>query len=262
MFCRKFKYAHILSVAFIASLFWAPQIAFAQEQSDENSEENHWTVGVGAYGVSSPYDKNGKEQGAFPYIAFRNSWISIDPSGIALKALSQDSCKLELLAAPRFMISEPSDVKKYADMDRDIGLDLGARAGCQFGSGFASSVAYKADVSGKSKGHEVDVSLTKNFMVTERIGIDLKGGTYWRDNDLSRYLYGVFDNEARSGRPSYAPGSNFVPYAGVTLSLGITKHLTAAASFETEIYTKKIKKSPIIDTEAIGSGTVSIFYSF
>lgn len=261
MFCPRVTSNKTLAGIFTFLLFSAPQIAAAQE-GEEKTGGGQWTLGLGAYGVSSPYDKEAKEEGAFPYIAYRNSWISIDPSGVTLKAISDDRCEVELLAAPRFMNTEPGDIQRYADMDRDIGLDLGARAGCDFGGGFGSSLSYKADVIGTSNGHEIDVSVAKNFAFAEGFGLDVRGGTYWRDNDLSRYLYGVFDDEARLGRPAYAPGASFVPFGNFAFSLGITKHLTAAATFETEIYTRNIKNSPIIDREAIGTGTFSLFYNF
>ena len=237
----------------------APHVGAAQDGADDGE---HLTVGVGGYGVSSPYDKDGEEKGVFPFFAFRNSWLSIDPGGVAVKAASLRSCKLEVLAAPRFLMAEPGDVERYADIDRDIGLDVGGRAGCAMGSGFGASVTYKADVLDESNGHEVDVAISKNFSLTDRIGIDLKAGTYWRDDDLSQYLYGVYADEARPGRPAYAPGDTFVPYANLGITLGITDHVMAAATFETEIYTREIKASPIIAREAIGTGTLSLLYTF
>ena len=262
MFCLRVAGVKALRGILTVLLLSAQQIASAQESKENASDGGQWTLGLVAYGVSSPYDREAKEEGVFPYIAYRNDWISIDPNGVALKAFSEDHCSVELLAAPRFLITEPSEIERYADMDRDIGLDLGARAGCDLGGGFASSLSYKADVSDTSNGHEIDAAISKNFVLAERVGLDIRGGTYWRDNNLSRYLYGVFDDEAQMDRPAYAPGSSFVPYASVAFSLNITKHLTAVTAFETEIYSKNVNSSPIIDREAIGTGTLSLFYNF
>lgn len=92
--------------------------------------------------------------------------------------------------------------------------------------------------------------------------LGLKGGTYWRDQNLGTSLYGVFADEARVDRPAYAVRQGFTPYAGLKLSYPIIGDLQAVLAAEAEYLNDRTAASPIIARPIVPSAMFGLFYSF
>lgn len=214
-------------------------------------DERHWTVGLGVVAQSNPYlgADDEIEFSAIPYIAYENDRFSVSPEGLAVTVYRLQYLRFELLAAPRWQFAEPGDADGLADLDRDIAVDAGFRVAAANGP-VTISLDYLTDVSGTHKGQEVTLSLEAGTDLTPRLSVSAQAGGSWRDSDLGTYLYGVFPDEVRAGRPAWEVGDTVAPFVAAMGQYALTERMALVGGVELEAIPEDGRDSPIIDSDA------------
>lgn len=240
------------------------QEAMAQEVPIDSEPRHRFAIGAGQWGARSPLQgtpQDDAQTGYFPWISYENPWLSIDPSALAVRAFGNDRITIEALVAPRWLLVDPDDSTIHDDLRRRTSVDAGARFG--LGAGPAMfSLTYRGDVSGRIKGHEITIETGIGLPLPGGGEIGLKGGAYWRDDNLGTSLYGVFPDEARDGRPAFEVRPGFTPFAGLTIGYPVFGGLQAVLAAEAEYLTDRSAASPIIARRIVPSAMLGLFYSF
>lgn len=237
--------------------------AWADEGRSQEEQGLGFSVGVGVWGVRNPMEgaKKEPESGFFPYISYENDWLSIDPSGAAVKVFGAEHFMVQGLVAPRWLLVDPKDSTIHNDLKRKSGVDLGARASVMAGP-VMGSIEYRGDVSDRSNGHEVTGELGVEVDLPGNGSLGVKGGAYWRDSNLNTYLYGVYVDEARPDRPAYRIEEGFSPFAGLMLRYPVIDKVEVVMASEVEFLPDRITDSPIIARQIVPSAFIGMFYSF
>ena len=235
--------------------------AIAEDAPDEHS--GGLVVGIGGYVAQNPFAgaKDDLEAGAFPYFSYETERLTLDLNGLALTAYSNDTFKAELLVSPRWQLSDISDNEGFEDIERDTGMDLGAKVSAQRGR-FSGSLTYKADVSNESHGQEIDVNVGYGLNIAPRLMLGTEVGVYARNEDLSTYMFGVYPDEAKSGRLAYSPGETLTPYAGVHTIYAVSSRISAVLAVQIELYPDEITESPLIKHSEAASSFFALLYAF
>lgn len=235
--------------------------AAAEDTSDERS--SHLVVGIGGYAAQNPFAgaKDDLEAGVIPYFSYETERLTLDLNGLALTAYSNDILRAELLVSPRWQLTDISDNEGFEDIKRDTGVDLGARVSVQRGP-LSGSLTYKSDVSNESRGQEIDVNVGYGLSIAPRLMLGTEVGVYARDKDLSTYMFGVYPDEAKAGRPAYSPGETLTPYAGVQVNYEVTSRISAVVAVQIELYPDEITKSPLMKRSEAASSFFALLYAF
>jgi outer membrane protein len=237
----------------------------AMAQAPADAEPRHrFAIGAGQWGARSPLQgtpQDDAQTGYFPWLSYENPWLSIDPSGLALRAFERGRIRIDALVAPRWLLVDPQDSTLHDDLRRRTSVDAGTRFGLDAGPA-RFALTYRGDVSGRIKGHEVTAEAGVGLPLPGGGELGFKGGAYWRDQKLNTYLYGVFPDEARAGRPAYLVRQGFTPFAGLTVGYPIIGGLRAMLAAEAEYLTDRTAASPIIARRIVPSAMFGLFYSF
>jgi outer membrane protein len=235
----------------------------AQPAPDTVAGEHHFTVGAGQWGMRSPLEGTSEsaETGFFPWLSYKNSWVSIDPSGLSVQLYRQGAIRIEGLLSPRWQLSDPEDSSLHNDLRRRTGVDAGARVNAALGAAVLA-LSYRADVSGRIDGHEITAEAGYGLPLPGAGQLGIRGGAYWRDSHLNTYLYGVFADEARADRPEYRVDHGVTPFAGLVVTYPVAGRLSANLAFEAQYLSAEIADSPIIARRVVPSAVFGLFYSF
>lgn len=213
--------------------------------------ERRWTFGLGVAIESNPYlgatdDTTVK---ALPYVAYEGDRFSVSPEGLEVGLYEDDRIRLEGLVAPRWQFSDPADVPDLSDMQREISVDAGFRLSTETGP-VSISLDYLTDISGRHKGQEVALTAGVVSQITPRWTVAAETGARWRDGDLGTYMYGVFDDEARPGRPVHSVSGTVSPFFGATARYALTDRVALVGGIEFEMIPEEGRDSPIIDADS------------
>lgn len=267
-----------------ASTNTKPEPGYQRADDDRSAsgtgEESHvWRAGLGFWGASNPYQSasNDEDSGVFPYLAYENDWLSVDPGGLTLKAVNTQHFQVDALLAPRWVMADPKDTVDHADLERETSLDIGLRMSATLGAAKAS-LEYRGDISGEIDGSELTASLGAQTAVTPKFSIGAEGGVHWRDSKLATYMYGVRADEVliagQSGavidRPRYDFTEDlvghkqgaFIPFVGLQAGYAVTGKVQLVFFSGLEFFDEDVRNSPIISDDLATSSYLGLMYSF
>ncbi len=247
--------------------------------SDRGEKSHAWRAGLGFWGASNPYEgaSDDGESGIFPYLAFENDWLRVDPSELAIKAVSTQRFQVEAFLAPRWVSADPKKTVSYTDLERETSLDIGLRMSTTLGAAKAS-LEYRGDISGEIEGSELTASLGAQTAVTPKLSIGAESGIHWRDKKLATYMYGVRADEvliagqngAVIDRPRYDFDRDmvghkegaFIPFAGLQAGYAFTDKVQLVVYSGFEFFDEDVRNSPVISDDLATSSYLGLMYSF
>lgn len=257
--------------ALLAACLLAALAPSARAQAARVEEpERLFLLGAGAYAAANPYesarDKVGT--GVLPLFFYQDRRFTADLNGLAVKAYADDRFKIEGRIAPRFQLVDPKDTRDFAFLERDLGIDVGGRASAAFGPA-GVSLEYLADVSGETKGQEVNLDLTLSAAPTDRLTIEAVAGLSWKDKKLATWLYGLKAGEVGAARayefgrtPGAPSGGVVVPSLGAQARYRIGEKAYVIAAAEVELFDDDVMASPLMAKKSAAAGFVGLVRRF
>lgn len=201
------------------------------------------TLGVGVLWNTEPYRGLDNEAWVFPTFTFRSGSFFVRETGLGFQIAGDERWSFDAFGEVRLEGYDADDSDFLAGMDdRDMSLDAGVayvRRSPTLGK-FAFSIAH--DTLDRHGGYQADVTWYKRT----RIGIPSVRVAYY-SSSLANYYYGVEANEARPGRPAYAPGASVLLNANYTLGAPITPEWNWLLNVGVDFYPSDIRDSPIIE---------------
>jgi outer membrane protein len=94
------------------------------------------------------------------------------------------------------------------------------------------------------------------------VRLDFGVGAEWQSDDMANYYYGVLPQEARPGRPAYAPGSAVNLTAGAFVFTPVSRRLLLQSFVRYERFDSNIEASPIVDRSGAVTGFAALSYAF
>lgn len=242
--------------------------AVAHAQSDE--PDHLLLLGAGVYATSNPYESalEDAEGGIIPLFVYQNRYLTADISGLAVTAFDNGRFKLEGRVSPRLQLVDPADTRDFAFLERNVGVDVGARLSGTAGPA-TLSIEYLVDVSDETEGQEVNIDLSWAYAPVERLSIEVAAGLSWKDKALATWLYGLREEEVGAsqayefGRSPWAPsGGAIVPSLGIQMRYQIGERLYLITAAEVESFNDDITDSPLMAKSWSTGGFVSLVRRF
>ena len=201
------------------------------------------SIGVGALWSTEPYRGVDSEAWIFPTFTWQRGRFFVRETGLGFQVAGDENWSLDAFAELRFdgYDADDSDFLEGMD-DRDDSLDAGfavVRRLPTLGK-FAFSIA--GDTLDRHGGYQADVTWSKRT----RFGIPAVRVAYY-SSSLADYYFGVEPNEARPGRPAYAPGAGVLFNANYSLGGPINDRWVWVANVSADFYPSDIRNSPIVE---------------
>ncbi|MCO6504104.1 MAG: MipA/OmpV family protein [Snodgrassella sp.] len=222
------------------------------------------SLGLGASWSNSPYKGYGGQLEPLPQIDLDNGRFFIDDLSIGAYLLKTDKQEITLDISYLPQQFKPTDTnnaklkkldKRHPTAIAELGYSLNTSVG-------NLSASIGGDVLNNSNSVIMDVSYNiafskNNWTVLQSIGLG------WANSNHNDYYYGISQQEAkRSDLPAYQANSSFTPYASVTGSYKITKHINGLAGIRIDKLTGDVKNSPMTEHSVIPSAFAGINYQF
>lgn len=199
--------------------------------------------------------------GGVPLIGYRGDGFSIGTNGASVTLFDRGDATLDVFAAPRFFALTDVDTPELDGIDRDITIDLGLRYSVDIRPRTKLDLSFAQEVTGEHDGQEVDARLSQGFQLGP-VPLTAFAGVTWQSEDLSRYVYGVFPNEARVGRPAFVPGAATTPYVGIRGAVPLSERARFVGTLRVDFLGSDIADSPIVDEDTAVSLGVGVQFAF
>lgn len=221
-----------------------------------------WTLGVGVIASPEPYRGiDGVDEQVIPVVTLRWGRFSFEGVQARYRLFERGPWEGEAVAQVRFLGYEAEDSPFLEGMeDRDPSLDGGFRVTFQPGP-VGARLALLHDLLDESGGAEARLTLFRDFQV-RRWRLTPQVEAAWQSDELVDHYYGVRPQEARPGRPAFAPGAAPVFGAGVQAFWFGPGRWAVFAFVQQEWLGGDVGDSPIVASDDQLSGLVAVTYRF
>lgn len=220
-------------------------------------------LSLGGIGIvsGSPYLGEGADFQAFPSVIYRFDRFTIGPLGLSYRALETERSELDLFVEPRFFALTDISADELVGIDREITADVGLAYTYNILRATDIEATFRQEITGEHDGQEVDLRVSQGVRPLG-FPIGVFGGVEWRSDNLSNYLYGVFEDEAIAGRPAFDTGDTFTPYLGASGFVPLSENLSLFGNLRVEFLEDDITDSPIIENDTVVSATFGVTFNF
>ena len=141
---------------------------------------------------------------------------------------------------------------------------VSANLGYSLNTGYGSlQTGISQDISGKSKGTQIDAQYGYTWEVSPQFAITPAVGATYASKKYNQYYYGVSAQEAaRSGLSAYNAKGGINPYIDLSAQYQISPHISTFAGARAEQLSGAVKDSPMTDKKTEYSGMVGATYNF
>jgi len=229
-------------------------------------EKQKFTIGLGPYIQNQPYKDTQKIILPSPVIFFDNGLVYIRWSRAGIYFLGNKgdefSWGVSLSIQPRVQSLDPSTSDELSNINEKEST---------FEGGVAFSVTYK-DAYLESMLLTDILDRYNDWIFKTEVGYDLQLGDFelypslilvYLSDDFINYYYGVSQEEAQNSFFSeYHPNAGFQIGVQTYIKYPITENLSTLINLRVDKLPKTAKDSPIIETDLIYSGLLSLIYTF
>jgi len=232
--------------------------------SQENKQK--LTIGLGPYIQIQPYKDTENIILPSPVIFYDNGLVYIRWSRAGIYFLGNKgdefSWGLSLSIQPRVQSFDPSKSNELSNINEKKST---------FEGGVAFSATFK-DAYIESMLLTDILDRYNDWIFKTELGYDLQLGNFgfypslilvYQSDDFMNYYYGVSEEEANnSSFGEYHPSAGFQIGAQTYIKYPITENLSTLINLRVDKLPKTAKDSPIIETDLIYSGLLSLIYTF
>lgn len=224
-------------------------------------EAEGWLFGLGNISDYSPYEGVDSPDNTFvPYVAYswENAHLGIE--GFTYQFFTQDIIEVSLAIEPRWSFANPDDSVLFADIERDIALEVGLSASMDIGPVFLSA-GLLSDISGTHNGFEarLEIGVQADLGAFE---LTLSTGLIHRDSGLSQHLYGVNETEVRQGLSAYSAPAETHPMAQASVLYTLNNKSAFLLFAGYEKLPSSVLDSPLINKKRDASLGAVFLYKF
>ncbi len=220
-----------------------------------------WQIGVIAGVANNPYIGEGTQVQPYPLVTYKTGPLSIGTLGLEYEAYQGNGYTLSVGLLPRFSGLFNTDADELDGIDREITGDLALILGYDLGAGFNTGLRFRQEVTGEHDGQEVIFDFGYGTKVGKSM-LQLRAGAGWQSEDLSGYVWGVSADEARAGRPEYAPGDVIIPFVEARMVRPINERWSLMGGLRADFLPSDVSNSPIVDEDNIYSATFGVMFNF
>ena len=167
------------------------------------------------------------------------------PLEAALDIIQKQDNTITLSVVPRFKPYDVSDSANLAGMSRGHTIDFGIRSKIKVHDGGKLDIRLYKELTDKHRGTQIDLAYSRFFM-NDAVPFSFSIGSKWYSSGLSKYDFGVYDNEAKAGRAAYNPGAVLTPYVGISSFYKFSDSLSLFGSMSSQFLPSKLTDSPIV----------------
>jgi len=226
-----------------------------------NVEAGEWGLGMTGVWYQPPMIAASSESTLLPYIYYEGERLSVDFQQISYTLVADANIELTVLGRLRLQGYNPDNNIALAGMKkRKPSFDAGFSATLSKDWGTLGMVAV-TDVGNVHNGQEVDLYVSF-FVPRKRWLFEPVLGVSWLSQDLVDYYYGVFEFEARPGRPQYQGHSGFNFFTELSLTYSLTNHWFAFGGANYTFLGSNIQDSPIVEHKHELTSYLGLLYVF
>lgn len=209
---------------------------------------------------TNPYIGEDAEAIPLPLITFRNGPFELSTNGLSYEVLSDRPWGLTVAARPRFSGLISTDGPELDGIDRDVTGDLALEVRYDIGRLYVGA-DLRQEFTGEHDGQEARLRVGLRRAVGP-VRVDFSAGGAWQSGDLSRYIWGVSEAEARSDRPAYDPGAVIVPFVGLRGTMPLGDNWSLLGTLRADFLPDDVTDSPIIEDDTLVSGGLGVQFRF
>ena len=196
---------------------------------------------------------------------YENEHFYFDSGAVGVKLYNSDNQAITLgvgFGGNEFKPNRSRD-KRLQQLDKRKS-GFAANLGYSLDTGYGSlQTGISQDISGKSKGTQIDAQYGYTWEVSPQFAITPAVGATYASKKYNQYYYGVSTQEAaRSGLPAYNAKGGISPYIDLNAQYRISQNISAFAGVRAEQLSDAVKDSPMTDKKATYSGMIGATYNF
>lgn len=223
------------------------------------------SVGVNVRYEQTPYDTDGGKFSILPGVFYDNNKVYARGNTFGAYILNDGTHQLDAFAQIAGSSFDPEDAEgALAGLDERkwtglVGLSYLQRTPI---GGFRAQIA--TDIAGRSDGNVARLAYLAKFS-DDKLTVYPSVGFEWNDSNYNEYYYGISDSEAaKTGLPSYSPGSSVNPYVSVSGMYDFNDQWAGFASQSFEHLSSKQYNSPMMKTDSHfdSKTTLGLLYKF
>lgn len=225
------------------------------------SDEGQLTLGVAGVSASNIYAGASSTTRILPDLKYSKGVFAIGlKEGVSYQLSQKQDNTITLSVVPRFKPYDASDSANLVGMSRRHTIDLGISSIVKVHDSGKLSIQLFKELTDKHRGTQIDLAYSRFFM-NDAVPFSFSIGSRWYSGGLSRYDYGVYDNEAIAGRAAYNPGAALVPYVGISSFYKFSDSLNLFGSISSQFLPSKLTDSPIISGSHKTTAAIGLSYS-
>jgi outer membrane scaffolding protein for murein synthesis (MipA/OmpV family) len=180
-----------------------------------------------------------------PLLLYNGKYVFARGTAFGVHVLDKPALELNLLARIGFEFLEPGDNAFYEGIEpRKQTLEGGAEMRVR-GHWGEFQAAWLTDTLDRHRGQSAELSYRYDFDYG-RLTVSPFVSWEWRDSDMTNYYYGVSADEARPGRPEYAPGDSQWISFGLRTTYAMTERALFFGNIGFGSVDPAVEKSPIV----------------
>lgn len=235
-------------------------LALPAAAQDGTGRPDGWSLGGIIAADTNPYIGQGSDIIPLPLVSFRNGPFELSTNGLSYELYRQGPFGFTLGARPRFSGLISTDGPQLDGIDRRVTGDVALEMRYDIGRLYAGA-DLRQEFTGEHDGQEARL----RFGLRQTVGsvrLDWSAGAAWQSGDLSRYVWGVSDAEARAGRSAYDPGGVLVPFVGLRGMMPLSENWSVLGTLRADFLPDTVTDSPIIEDDTLISGGVGVQFRF
>lgn len=223
-----------------------------------------WNAGAGVIVADRPYAGQPRKFIPLPMVSYRGPRFSVQGPHAAYKVWGFGPFGASVLLEYRFDGFDADDSPALSGMATrrgtlEGGLEL--KLPVPLPGRLMFNVALRGDLLSAHDGAYLNAGLSRRF-AAGAVSLIPSAGATLRNGPVNRYYYGVRPEEARAGRPAYAPGASASPRLGLTVLWKTGESWAATLAARTTLLDGAIQASPIVSRSTLSNVFLALIHTF